>query len=124
MKTPKFYCTQFIEHHCSIKKYQPPDCLQQCSTCMDVIIDHHFDKKKIMSHETENNTTYTVVLDYEGMIDPQIVMSGLDSFDTANYYARKEFSEVTHTNPTVDPSGKYHDSELKIDVWVVKKLRR
>lgn len=46
MKKPDFYCESFIENHRNIKRYQPPDCKRQCSKCMDVIIDHHFNKKE------------------------------------------------------------------------------
>ena len=46
MNKPNFYCTQYIDNHSNLPKYQPADCKQQCSACMDEIIDHHFNKKK------------------------------------------------------------------------------
>ncbi len=45
MKHPAFYCETFINCHNYLKKYQPKDCMVQCHTCMDKIIDHHFNKK-------------------------------------------------------------------------------
>ena len=44
MKNPGFYCKNFIEHHNSLPRYQPPGCTEQCDACMDDIIDHHFSK--------------------------------------------------------------------------------
>lgn len=46
MNKPDFYCESFIENHNNLKKYQPLDCKIQCNNCMDVIIDHHFNKNK------------------------------------------------------------------------------
>lgn len=77
-----------------------------------------------MSHETTNTeTTHTVVLDYPGMVDPQVFTTQFNSFDVANHYALKVFNEETHGDTELDPSGKYHDPETETDVWVVTKKR-
>lgn len=44
MPNPGFYCTKFIEHQNSLPKYQPKPCLSQCHSCMDEVLDHHFNK--------------------------------------------------------------------------------
>jgi hypothetical protein len=51
MISPKFYCKNFIEIQGNLKKYQPKDCKQQCHSCMDVIIDFHFNKKEVNNNE-------------------------------------------------------------------------
>jgi hypothetical protein len=45
MNHPPFYCEKFIESHNHLLKYQPKDCKTQCHRCMDIVIDHHFNKK-------------------------------------------------------------------------------
>lgn len=56
MKQPKFYCRAFIESHNNLPKYQPKDCKDQCHACMDIIIEHHFNKKK-NDKNTDNSIT-------------------------------------------------------------------
>lgn len=51
MNKPDFYCKSFIENYNNIPKYQPKDCNEQCKHCMDIIIDHHFNKKKAYHYE-------------------------------------------------------------------------
>ena len=54
MKKPEFYCQSFIENHNNLPKFQPADCKEQCSKCMDVIIDHHFNKKEKAEKSDQN----------------------------------------------------------------------
>jgi hypothetical protein len=56
MKNPGFYCEDYIETHNNIKMYRGRECTEQCHTCMDKIIDHHFDKKVVIP-ESEANLT-------------------------------------------------------------------
>jgi hypothetical protein len=46
MIKPNFYCKNFIEKHSNLPKYQVKDCKEQCHNCMDIIIEHHFNKTK------------------------------------------------------------------------------
>lgn len=45
MTNPGFYCENFIKCHNNLPKYQPDDCKEQCTKCMDEIIDYHLKKK-------------------------------------------------------------------------------
>lgn len=42
---PKFHCTKWINEQGYLKKYRSESCKDQCTLCMDIIIDHHFNKK-------------------------------------------------------------------------------
>jgi len=44
-KKPNFYCIKWINEQGYLKKYRTGECKDQCHNCMDVIIDHHFNKK-------------------------------------------------------------------------------
>lgn len=46
MENPGFYCTNYIKCHSYLPKYQPKPCKDQCTACMDIIIDHHFNDNK------------------------------------------------------------------------------
>lgn len=60
MKKPNFYCKKFIEDHSNLPKYQPKDCKEQCHHCMDVILEHHFNKPtKPTQHDTKRDDTKT-----------------------------------------------------------------
>lgn len=45
MTKPDFYCESFIDKHNNHPRYQPDDCKKQCDHCVNVIIEHHRNKK-------------------------------------------------------------------------------
>jgi hypothetical protein len=55
MKKPDFYCQSFINNHGCLKKFEPNECKNQCHNCMDVIIDHHFNKKNIKNGKSQKS---------------------------------------------------------------------
>lgn len=42
---PGFYCKRWINEQGHLSKFRSERCVSQCHKCMDVIIDHHFNKK-------------------------------------------------------------------------------
>lgn len=54
MKNPGFLCKYFIDNHNSVKERNSNNCKEQCSECMDKVIDHHMKKGEYSKTKIKN----------------------------------------------------------------------